>query len=68
MQHWNETGRKKNDSRAAAFQTQDYPFMTITEKVERVKENLELTLWVFNAEEKDKLKCKKGPRSDQGPS
>ena len=36
-----ETGEKKSDSRAAAFQTQDYPFITITEKVERVKEKLE---------------------------
>ncbi len=40
--------------------------MTITEKVERVKEKLELTLWVFNAEEKDKLKYKKGPRFGSG--
>jgi len=61
-----DAGEKRSDSRAAAFQTQDYPFITITEKAERVKEKLEVTLCVFDAAEKDKLKCKKGPRFGSG--
>src|SRR5713101_2163358 len=36
-----DTGEKKSDGRADSFQTYDYPFITITGKVERVKEKLE---------------------------